>query len=116
MADRPKKKQTHGLRNDERPNGKAPKKRPKLPKTLSPEQRAERDRLAAERRVYLKERADKEAREIAKRKRAVVARMQTDALQMNKEFDAARRRQAALVGVRKMIPTFKRADQILHES
>jgi hypothetical protein len=122
MADRPKKKTASGTVNPDRRNGKAPKKHIKVPKVntkLTDEERrtrrAEKDRIAAERRIKAeianvtavedkkKAAADKKAEAAAEkaaqerrtehRRRAKINHLHEQALPLNRAFNEARRRE-----------------------
>lgn len=97
MADRPKKKVQSGVVNADRPCGKAPKKHPKKQDVarLTDEQRAERDRRAAERRVAADKRKIKEELAAERRQRHYIAKRQEEAIKLNRAFDDARRREMA---------------------
>lgn len=95
MADRPKKKQISGQRNDERPCGKAPKKHIKTPKVknLTDELRAERDRKAAERRVAADKARMREELEAERIQKARMAGLHRQAIILDRAFNDARRRE-----------------------
>jgi hypothetical protein len=109
MADRPKKKQQSGVRNDARKNGKAPKKNPKLtlPKSRTPEEIEAQQRKHAEKQHEIEQRrlrAEHEAwerAELAKQKEAEkTARLQ-------RELDAANRLKAAREASSKMFKSLR---------
>lgn len=93
MADRPKKKQASGTRNDERRNGKAPKKHPKPQHVLTDDERAERDRVNAERRINEELARAKMEAQVARQQRARINRLHEKALVLNRAFNDARRRE-----------------------
>jgi len=93
MADRPKKKQSTGERNPDRKCGKAPKKHPKIPKTLTPEEKAERDRVNAERRIAVELARAKMEATVERSRRARINHIHEKAIVLNRAFDDARRRE-----------------------
>ena len=98
MADRPKKKQQSGVRNPDRRNGKAPKKHPKLQRTLTDEERAARDEKRA---AYERRKAEAERR-AAKRQRDFINRKHAEALALHKVWLADQQRARAAEALRSM--------------
>lgn len=103
MADRPKKKVQSGVVNPDRKNGKAPKKHPKIPKVLTPEERAARDLINQQKRDAARER--KLAEEMQRQAEAAeVARKKAEAdARKKRQRDAELRRAAARQGVDKIM-------------
>lgn len=109
MADRAKKKLANPSNfNSDRPNGKAPKKHPKPQRVLSDEERAERDRKAAERRIQRdQEHAQLIADEMARHRR-FINRKHGEALKINRAFNAMKRREMskpAADAIKRMVGT-----------
>lgn len=85
------KPKTGGNRNPERRNGKAPKKNPKLPRQLTPEEREKREQA----------RLWREARE-AERKKASINKLHERALAEHKVWLAEQKRKKAAEAIARM--------------
>lgn len=102
MANRPKKKQSSGVRNPDRRNGKAPKKNPKPQRTLTPEEKRDREITRIARADMARMEAEDAA---ARRKHFIDHKAHPQALAMHKIWLAEQKRAAASRAIQKMKPS-----------